>query len=157
MSGDQPDLEPFAVAVATVRRFADDSGATRMTVLLDRGEGEPAVLDCAAGQPLSLTLGEDEFAIAPGATRGVAPLDVDVPRAAPATAVEADPETGAVTAPLGVMPALADGLLALARALGGRSVVSAEFPTRDPAHPLTLAARDGEPVVLAVGEEQFEL
>ena len=157
MSDGVPDLEPYAVAIATVRRFAEDSGAARITVLLDRGEQDPAVLECAAGLPLALSLGDDEYAIAPAATAGVDPLPVEVPRAAPGTAVEVDPETGAVTAPLGVLPALAEGLLDLARALGGRTVASGEFPTRDPSHPLTLAARDGDPVVVAVGDEQFEL
>jgi hypothetical protein len=48
-------------------------------------------------------------------------------------------------------------VLALARAFGGRSVATAEFGTRDPDLPLTIVARDGEPLLLAVGDGRFEL
>jgi hypothetical protein len=52
---------------------------------------------------------------------------------------------------------LATALKALARTLGGRSVATARFATRDPDLPITLAAREGERVVLAAGDAQFEL
>ena len=48
-------------------------------------------------------------------------------------------------------------MLALARAFGGRTVASADFATRDPAVPLTIAAREGEPVLLALAGRHFEL
>ena len=43
------------------------------------------------------------------------------------------------------------------RAFGGRSVATATFATRDPALPLTVAAREGEPIVLDIGGRQFAL
>jgi hypothetical protein len=52
---------------------------------------------------------------------------------------------------------LAEVVLALARAAGGRSVATVDFPTRDPELPLTIAAREGEPIVLAIGDRQFLL
>ena len=58
-------------------------------------------------------------------------------RAVPASALSADPETGELAAPLGSVQLLADSVLALARALGGRSVATATFATRDPELPLT--------------------
>ena len=74
-----------------------------------------------------------------------------------ATAVTADPDTGELTAPIGVVQALADSVLALAHALGGRSVATATYRTRDPATPLTVAAREGEPVVLDIAGRHFTL
>jgi hypothetical protein len=50
---------------------------------------------------------------------------------------------------------MADSLLALARTLGGRSVATATFATREPDAPLTVAARVGEPVVLDIAGRQF--
>jgi hypothetical protein len=48
-------------------------------------------------------------------------------------------------------------VLALARAFGGRSVATADFATRDPSVPVTIAAREGEPVVVAAADRRFVL
>ena len=48
-------------------------------------------------------------------------------------------------------------MLALARALGGRSVATATFATRDPEHAADVAAREGEPVVLDIAGRHFML
>jgi hypothetical protein len=32
-----------------------------------------------------------------------------------------------------------------------------DFPTRDPSLPVTIAAREGEPLVVAAGDRRFEL
>ena len=47
---------------------------------------------------------------------------------------------------------LASTTLALAAAFGGLTVATAEFATDDPELPITFAARQGEPVVLAAGD-----
>ena len=60
-------------------------------------------------------------------------------------------------APIGAIANLAEAVLSLAGAFGGRSVATADFPTRDPEQLLTIAARPGEPVVLAVGDQQFAM
>ena len=78
-------------------------------------------------------------------------------RPAPATAVHIDVDTGELAAPLGTVEHLASSTLALARAFGGLTVATAEFATDDPEFPITFAAREGEPVVLAAGDAQFEL
>jgi hypothetical protein len=36
-------------------------------------------------------------------------------------------------------------------------VATADFATRNPDVPLTIAAREGEPIVVAAGEHRFEL
>ena len=78
-------------------------------------------------------------------------------RAVPASALSADPETGELAAPLGSVQLLADSVLALARALGGRSVATATFADARPGPPLTVAAREGEPVVLDIAGRHFVL
>ena len=86
-----------------------------------------------------------------------APLALGDLRPPPASAVHVHAERGELHAPVGAIGHLADALLDLSAALGGRSVATAEWPTDDPELPLTLAARQGEPVVVALGDEQFEL
>ncbi len=146
-----------AVAIATVRAFTEASGAERVAVVLDTGSAEAVMLECLPGAPLGLSAGEETFAIPPDATEGIAPLPVKAPLAPPGSAIEVDAERGEIHAPIGVLPSLAAGLLALARALGGRTVAAADFATREPGRPLTLAAREGEGVMVAVGDQQFEL
>ena len=60
-------------------------------------------------------------------------------------------------APLGAIEHLAQALTAVARDLGNRSVATAEFATSDPETPITLAARQGEPAVLAAGDQEYRL
>jgi hypothetical protein len=162
VSSDEPDRGWVAIArhvqaIATVRAFAEESGAERVAVVLDAGGGEAVLLECLPGEALELTVGEDAYVIPPDATAAVVPLAVDIPRSPPATAVEVDVELEQILAPIGVLPALADGVMSLARALGGRTIAAADFPTREPERPMTIAARDGEGVVVAVGDTQFEL
>lgn len=160
-SGDERAARPVAghaVALATVRAFCEASGAQRVAVLLDTGDGEGTAIECEPGAPAVLTTADGESLEVPASAGApAAARDLDVPLAPPGTAVEVDLALDRVSAPVGVLPSLADGVLALARALGGRSVATAEFATSDPERPLTVAARDGEGVVLAVGDEHFEL
>lgn len=149
-------LARHAIAVATVLEFAARSGAHRVVLLLDAGDEPPTMLELVHGAPLELTEAGVTHTIEAGA--GVdAPLPLPELRPAPATALQVDPVTGELAAPLGVVANLGEALLGLAAAFGGRSVATADFPTRDGDRPLTIAARQGEPIVLAVGEEQFVL
>jgi hypothetical protein len=138
-------------ALATIRAYAEESGAERVAVLLDAGS-EAVVVECAPGGHLEVIVGEERLS----AEAEPVPLDFEVRRAPPGTAIELDLVQGEILAPVGVVAALADGVLALAVALGGRTVASADFPTRDPELALTVAAREGEGVVLAAGDEQFD-
>lgn len=146
----------IAVALATVREFAELAGAERVVVLLDAGAGSsPVIVERAEDGALLLTDAAGPHPIEPD--QSVAPQHIAGLRAVPASALTADPETGELAAPLGSVQLLADSVLALARALGGRSVATATFPTRDPGLPLTLAAREGEDVVLDIGGRHFAL
>jgi hypothetical protein len=62
-----------------------------------------------------------------------------------------------VAAPLGGVEMLGRALRAGAEALGGRSVVAADFATTDPESPLGLAAMPTGSLVVLLGEEEFEL
>lgn len=143
-----------SVLVATARDFAERAQASRVVLLVDRGDDRPAtMLEWDEG---SLELVED-------GVPGVPPDDPDLPlplgdlRPPPASAVHVHAEAGELHAPVGAIGHLADALLDLAAALGGRSVATAEWTTADPEQPLTLAARAGEPVIVALGDDQFEL
>jgi hypothetical protein len=151
-------LARHAEAVATIRAFAERARAQQVVLLIDRGdEREPALLEYAAGGALELTDEGRRWTI-PAHTpieANTRPLpDVRPP---PSSAISFDPESGGLEAPLGTVANLANAVLELARAFGGRSVATADFATRDPGLPLTIAARDGEPIVIAAAGQRFVL
>jgi hypothetical protein len=105
-----------------------------------------------------------------GAVRAIAALDhahaiVDCPRFAPVEIerddqpppFEIDTEHGEVTAPLGSLESLGGAVRALAGSLSPGAVVVASFATTTPDTLLSVSARQGEPIVIALGEEIFEL
>jgi hypothetical protein len=149
---------PHAQAVATVRAFAAASGAERVVLLVDQGDDRPTVmLDGDAHGAVRITEGDDVLDVGPETPLGAAPHPLPDVRAVPPTAIAIDPETGELEAPLGAVANLARGVLALAATAGGRSVASVDFPSRDPALPVTIAAREGDPFVIAAGDRRFEL
>ena len=145
------------VLLATVRDFADRSGALRVVVLLDRGPDQPPpTIEVEPGEPVTISSGEENFVVSPVDLVGVMPLPLDPPRPIPATAISFDPVKEEIEAPLGAIDALARGVRELAAAMGGRSVALAEFGTRS-GEPIAVAARPGDNVVVSSGEHQFEL
>jgi hypothetical protein len=151
------DIARHDLAMATLRDFTDRSGAVRVRVLLDRGEGvEPPLLECEPGQPITISRGEEAYIVPPSALADVPPMAVEPPTPVPATAIDVDATLGEVAAPIGVVEMLSSAVRELARVLGGRTVAMADFATRS-GEPLSIAARPGEPTVLAIGEHQFEL
>lgn len=145
------------VLLATVRDFADRTGALRVTVLLDRGDGQVApTIEAEPGEPLTISSQDANFIVPPADLVGVMPIHIETPKAVPATALNVDLVTDQIEAPIGVVEALAESISSLAAAMGGRSVAIAEFATRS-GEALSIAARRGEPVVLTAGENQFQL
>ena len=103
-------------------------------VFVEHGEeAEPEIVDHRAAEPLSLGM----------ELKRLPPFDVD-------------PASGEVSGPLGGLEHVALGVLRLSRALGGFSVAIAFVPTAD-GTTLAISARDGEGVVVVIGEEQFEM
>jgi hypothetical protein len=148
----------LAEAVATVRAFSSAAGAERVVLLVDRGGDRDAVmLDCDEHGTIEVTEDGQRTTVETATPPGAAPRALPELRPAPPSAVSLDPDTGELEAPLGVMANLASGVLALAASFGGRSVASVDFATRDPELPLTIAAREGDPIIVAAGERRFEL
>jgi hypothetical protein len=145
-------------AVATAREFALRANALRVVLLIDRGDEDPPLMvDADARGEVEVTDGESVATIPPHAQPAQAPRQLPDVRAIPATAIAVDLVTSELHAPLGAIEHLADALTALARQLGNRSVATAEFATSDPETPITLAARQGEPAVLAAGDQEYRL
>jgi hypothetical protein len=145
-------------AIATVRAFAQAAQATRVVLLIDRGDETPALLvDADATGDTEITDG-DAIALIPG--QALVPAEPRVTphvHAIPSTAMTIDPETAELHAPIGAIDQLARAVATLAGAFGGRTVATAEFATSDPQTPITIAAREGDPPLLEAGGEQFEL
>jgi hypothetical protein len=144
-------------ALATVRAFAERSGAERVVLLVDRGDADTVMVDRASDGTIEVTQGESTWTVKEGEPVPAGPRPLPDIRPAPSSSLRADPATGELIAPIGAVANLSQSVLGLARAFGGRSVASADFATHDPDLPMTIVARDGEPLLLAVGDGRFEL
>jgi hypothetical protein len=142
--------------VATVRAFQQKSNATRVVLLVHAPEGETAMVECD-DQGVEITEGDAVAFIPATAAVPAPPRALPEIRPTPASAIHVDTGTGELAAPLGTIDHLASITMALAKAFGGLTVATAEFATHDPQLPITFAAREGERVVLAAGDEQYEL
>ena len=150
-------LTRHAAAIATVREFAERSGAERVVLLVDPGDGGEAAMIEAYGGTISVTAEGSSYEVPPTAMVPAMPRPLPDVRSAPPTAISFDPESGELEAPLGVVAAFGRAVLGLAQAFGGRSVATADFATREPELPLTIAAREGDPLVVAAGDRRFVL
>lgn len=124
-------------------------------MLLDQGAELPVlVVECPAVGPV--ILGEGEQVVQLDADRLAAePLLLPDVRALPP--FEVDAVRAEITAPLGGVEHQARAVRELAEAFPGRSVLSVQFATTDVETPLTIAVRTGDPLVLALGVEEFEM
>jgi hypothetical protein len=148
-------LEPVA---ALLREFLHRSGAVRVVAVLEREPGKPpAVVECSRFGPIEIDLGEEAQTLAHDAP--LVPPAASVPDVRRLPPFEVDAAEGRIEAPLGGVEHVAGAVQALADALGGDRVAMAQFETTDPATPLSITARAGgaEPIVLALGDEQFEM
>lgn len=113
---------------ALARELIIATGALRVAALVDRGDDDALAYEIEAP-----------------------------PDAPPGPALHADDATGEVSAQFGVLEDIAAAVLRLAEALGGRSVATATWATDSEVLPLSIAARAGEPLVLVLGERQFDM
>lgn len=141
-------------AIATLRAYASGAEPARIVALLDRGEDLDAAM--IEWTPEELTVSQEEGEAVMGPVIAI-PASLPDLRPIPSTAIEVDREAGQISAPVGAVAHMVEGVRALAEGLGGRSVAAVEWETADPELPLVLAARQGEPVIAAVGEDQFQL
>jgi hypothetical protein len=145
-------LDPVIVML---RDFLHRSGAVRAVALLGTSEG-PALVDCTRLAPVEVTVGERVVHL-PHAIE----LDVDSPLPVPEVKqlapFEVDAEEGRIASPLGGLEHYVRAVQGLSGCLGEDGVALATFETTDPETPLSISARGGEPVILSLGEEQFEM
>jgi hypothetical protein len=147
--------ERIAEIVVTLRAFVRAAGAAGALLVYDQGEGTaPLLVECPAEG--SATLSEGEETVALDADR-LAAASLPLPDVRALPPFEVDALRAEITAPLGGVEHHARAVRALVDAFPGRSVLTVAFATSDPDTPLQLAARSGDPIVLALGEEQFEM
>jgi hypothetical protein len=115
----------------------------------------PAVLDCERFGAVVVRLADAEHELAHDAAADVTLPELPLMRQLPP--FEVDAATGAVAGVLGGLEMLGRAVRELAALLPGESVVAAQFETTDPDTALGLAGRAGEPVVVLLGEHEFEL
>ena len=72
-------------------------------------------------------------------------------------AFEVEPADGRVAGVLGGLEMLGRAVREVAALLPGASVVAADYETNDPAVPIGIAGRAGEPLVILIGEHEFVL
>lgn len=70
---------------------------------------------------------------------------------------EVDPADGRVAGVLGGLEMLGRAVRDIAALLPGATVVAADYETSDPAIPLGIAGRAGEPLVVLIGDLEYEL
>jgi hypothetical protein len=149
---------PLDPVVVLLREFLHRSGALRAVAVVEGGPGDAAaVVDVRRLQPTEVEIGERTVLLPHGIELDAEPPPVpEVRRFAP---FEVDVAGASIAAPPGALAHLADAVRAVADGLGGRSVAMVQFETSDDDAPLAITARAGgtEPLVLALGEEEFEM
>lgn len=146
---------PLDAVVALLREFLHRSGALRAVAVVEGMSGDAtAFVDCARFAPVEVTIGERTVYLPHTAQLDTDPLPVPEVRQLPP--LEVDAVRGEIAAPLGGVEMLAGGVRELARTLGGRSVAFAQFETTADV-PLSISARSGEPLVVAIGEDEYEM
>lgn len=142
--------------VALLRDFLHRSGALRAVAVVDGGPADaPALVDCPRLAPIEVTVAGTTVQLPHSAPLDVIALPVPDVRQLPP--FDVDSERGTVAGAIGGVEHLAGAVRALANTLGGRSVAMVQFETTTPEVPLTISARGSEPIVIAIGEEQFEM
>jgi hypothetical protein len=150
---------PLDGVVVLLREFLHRAGAVRAVAVVE-GEpgGEPAVVDVRRLQPTEVEVG-GRVVLLPHAIE----LDAAPPGEPPAVRqmapFEVDAEAAQIAAPPGAVAHFAAAVRDLADLLGGRNVAMVQLETNDPDAPLAITARAGrtDPLVLALGEEEFEM
>jgi hypothetical protein len=149
---------PLDPVVVLLREFLHRSGALRAVAVVEGSPGEgAAIVDCGRLAPIEVEAAGRRMVLPHAAELDAVPPELPgVRRLAP---FEVDAETAQITAPPGGVAHLASAVRDLADLLGGRNVAMAQFETSDPDAPLAITSRAGraEPIVLALGVEDFEM
>jgi hypothetical protein len=135
---------------ATLRSYVSRTGALQAVAATEQG-----IVTCDAAGVVTVQEHPDAESI-PVAWRGTEPADlgIELRRLPP---LDADAVAGEVRGIIGGLEHVAEGVLALARVLGPPSVALAWMPTRDGETTLAISAREGEGLVVVIGDEQYEM
>ena len=147
------ELDPIVVLL---REFLHRANAIEAQAVVDRGTEPPALVTCGRLEPIEVVRGDHIVHLPHGVELDHRPPE-DLPSVPPLPPFEVDDDEGTITGPLGGVEAAARAVEALATHLPGRSVAVAFYPTTSPELPLGIAARVGEPIVISIGEQQFEM
>jgi hypothetical protein len=148
---------PLDTVVVTLREFLHRSGAVRAIALLPAEDADdpPRLVDCARLQPIEVTADGRTVQLPHALELDAEPLELyDVRQLPP---FEVDPDEGRIAAPLGGVEHYGYAVRGLAGALGDGAVALVTFATDDVEAPLSLTARLGDPIVLSLGDEEYEM
>lgn len=150
------DLDPIVVLL---REFLHRSGALRAVALFPDAsaeDGSPALVDCARLEPIEVTRSGRTVHLPHSIELDAAPAG-EVPDVKQLPPFEVDRETGTITSPLGGIEHHALAVRDLAASLGDGGVALATFETTDAETPLSITARIGDPFVVSLGEDEYEM
>lgn len=151
---DPPDVPRI---VATLQAFLEGAEALRAVLLLDRGDAAgPLVVDCLLDGSAEVAEGEDVRAVAEPEWLDATPLG-PLPPLRSFGPLDVDFSALTVTAPFGALDFVARTVRDTAALFPARSVLAVGFESTDPARPLFLTARRDEPMVVTLGDEEYEL
>jgi hypothetical protein len=141
------------LAVALSRELLHGTGALRVSVALDGPQ--PAIVEC---ERLRAIVVRDAAGVRELPHDAAGDVDLpDLPFMRRLPAFEVDAAEGRVAGVLGGLELFGRVVRDLAALLPGASVVAADYETTDPAAPLGIAGRAGEPLVVLLGEHEFTL
>lgn len=148
---------PLDAVVETLRDILHRSGALRVAVVVDMpDERLAALVDVGRLAPVEVRIADRVMHLPHSIELEAEPLSgaIELRQLPP---FDVEPETGQVTGTLGGLDMLADAMKDLAALLGGRSVAIAVYQTTTPGIDLTVTARAGEPVLVTLGDQEWEL
>jgi hypothetical protein len=146
--------DPLDAAAVAVRELVHRTSALRAQALIATADG-PAIVSCTRLGPLEVILGERAVELPHDARLDAQAPDLGALR--PLPPFEVDRERAEVIGTIGGVDLLADAVARVAEGLGGGAAVVVELETTAPGEPLVLSARAGEPVLVTLGEESYEL
>jgi len=142
-------------ACVALRSFVHLSGALRAQALIPMGSGPAAVVSCVRLGPLEIVIGEKSIELPHDVAIEAEAPDLGELRPMPPFVVDA--EQGEVAGMIGGLDLLRASVMTVAEAIGAGAVVVVEMESTTPDVPLAVSARAGEPLLVTIGEESFEL
>jgi hypothetical protein len=147
---------PLDAVVETLRDVLHRSGALRVAVVVDVPDSSAALVDVGRLAPVEVRIGERILHL---------PHAIELEAESLGSAIElrqlppfeVDAQSGEVIGTIGGLDMLADAMRTLAEVLGGQSVAMAQYQTVTPDVSLTVTARHGEPVLVTLGEAEWEM